>query len=133
MIAALQKFAHRIRIGPKPHPKKVTHNNLPAPLNKKLFDRAVAQSQPKNIHLPDHDQSQLQDEDAMPMWARAGSMSADRVADAQSHSPGATIQESEAQRNGVQFIGAAGDTCPSQGDAQITSWTPNGQQRMTTI
>ena len=67
------------------------------------------------------------------IWALADSGSAAHVARASKHFPGALVQESDAQRRGVQYVGATGDQTPNLGEMHIQFWTPDGQQRVTTF
>ena len=55
------------------------------------------------------------------------------MADVRKQFPGAQIRESEAQRRGVQYVGATGDNTPNKGEADIAFFTPDGQQRLTTF
>ena len=131
MISALKTIAHTIRVGPKPHQKRVDCNRGPKPLTKRQVDWVVAQVQQGKIDLPDL--HQLDDDDFTMVWALVDSGSAAHVADARRHFPGATVRESDAQRRGVHYVGATGDQIANLGEAQVSYWTPDGQQRMTTF
>ena len=131
MLSTLNMIAHRVRKGPKPHQRGVSRSNVPKPLTRKQLDWIVAQVKAGKIDLPNLDA--LNEDDFTMVWALADTGSAAHVADMRKQFPGASIRESEAQRRGVQYVGATGDCAPNRGEADITFITPDGQSRVTTF
>ena len=126
MLAARGRVSHRIREGPKPHQRQAPAGK-PKPLTKKQVDWIVSQVQAGKIHLPDLEDS---DEPTYKMvWALVDSGSAAHVANVAKQFPGAQITESLAQKQGVQYVGATGDTTPNMGEAVITFQTADGQMK----
>ena len=129
LIAALERVAHHVHVGPKPHQKRTASGFKPKPLTKRQLDWIVAQVNAGKIHLPEPEQ--LTDDDYCMVWALADSGSAAHVADVSKHFPGAPVRESAAPKQGVKYVGATGDTISNRGEAEIHFWTPDGQNRMT--
>lgn len=120
MLTALNKIAHRVRMGPKPHQRRTEMGptcHWPKRLTKRQLDWIGGQVQEGKIDLPDIDQ--LEDEDHALVRALADSGSAAHVANACKPFSGAAVRESDARRRGAHYSGAGGDQIPNQGEAVV--------------
>ena len=137
MVTALQHVAQQLQKdssprGPKPHQPRAsagTQGKTPPPLTKRQLDWIVSQVNQGKIQLPQLEE--LNDSDYEMVWALADSGSAAHVANCRRIFPGAAIRQSQGQKDGVQFQAADGGLLPNRGEAEITCFTPDGQQRRT--
>ena len=116
MMAALSLAANKIQKGPKPHQRRAPANK-PPPLTKKQVDWIVSQVQAGKIDLPDL--KDIDDPTYKMVCARVDIGSAAHVANVAKQFLGAAIQDSLAQNQCVQYVGATGDTTPNMGEAVI--------------
>lgn len=111
MLVALQQFAHKVNKGKTgsqtsqrpPSVKEALFNQRLTPEQVQQISAAVAKGE---IQLPN--MSHLDNADLLNVWSLGDSGSAAFVADKEKHFPGATLRESEGQKNGITFQAADG-------------------------